>query len=167
MSVSLYELTGQIMDLFSMAEDEDVGLDVINDTFEALSMEFEEKAEQYAIAMKNLEGEAEIIEKEIKRLTDKKKVLTTNADRIKKQIEKAMKASGNRKFQSPNKLFNFSIQRNAPSLDTVNEEFVPDDYWVQQDPKLDRTKLLAAVKADPKAFEGIATIKQTESIRIK
>ena len=167
MSLSLYELTGQIMELFSMAEDEDIGLDVINDTFEGLAMEFEEKSEQCAIAMKNLEGEAEIIDKEIKRLTDKKKTLTNNADKIKRYIEKSMIASGIRKFQSPNKLFNFAIQKNAHSLDKVNEEFVPAEFWVQQDPKLDRAKLLAAVKANPEAFEGIATIKQTESIRIK
>lgn len=167
MGLTLYELSGQILDLFSMAEDEDVGLDVINDTFEGMAMEFEEKAEQYAILMKNLEGEAEILAKEIKRLTDKKKVLENNAERIKKQIEGAMIISGNRKFQSPSKLFNFNIQKNAPSLDKVNEEFVPDDFWIKQDPKLDRTKLLAAVKADPEAWKGIATIKQTESIRIR
>lgn len=162
---ALYEISTEFQQLFELAEEEDITMDVINDTFESLSYEFEEKAESCAVVMRSLEAEAESLEKEIKRLTARKKTLENNAERIKKSVEKAMITTGKRKFNT--KLFGFNIQKNAPSLGEVNEELIGDEYWIPQEPKLDRIRLLADVKADPAAFAGIATLKQTESIRIR
>ena len=162
---ALYEIGMEFQQLFEMAEEEDVAMDIINDTFESLSGEFEEKAESCAVVMRSLETEAVGLDKEIERLEARKKTLLNNAERIKRSIEKAMIVSGKRKFNT--KLFGFNIQKNAPALDEVNEELVGDEYWIPQDPKLDRKKLLADVKANPAAFAGIASMKQTESIRIR
>ncbi len=162
---TLYDITSEFQELYELAEEEDVGMDTINDTFESLSFEFEEKAEAYAVVMRTLQTEAEGLEKEIKRLKARKETLENNAERIKKSVEKAMIETGKRKFNT--KLFGFNIQKNAPSLGEVNEALVGEKYWIPQDPKLDRTKLLADVKADPEAFAGIASLKQTESIRIR
>lgn len=162
---ALYEIEAEINQLFEMAEEEDITMDVISDTFESLSYDFEEKAQSYAVVMRTLETEADSLDKEIERLTARKKTLKNNAERIKKSIEKAMLSTGKRKFKT--KLFGFNIQKNAPSLDEINEELLDDDYWIPQEPKLDRTRLLADVKANPEAFAGIASLKQTESIRIR
>ena len=60
----------------------------------------------------------------------------------------------------------FSIRKNAPSLDNVDSFKVPDEYMVVTK-TVNRTELLKAVKANPEAFEGIASLKQTESLVIK
>lgn len=161
---TLYEISDEFKQLYLLAEDEDVGMDVINDTFESLSYEFEAKAESYAVVMKTLQAEAEGLDKEIERLKARKAVVAGNADRLKKAVEKAMIDTGKRNFKT--NLFSFRIQKNAPSLDTVNEELLDDEYWVPHEPTVDRAKLLKDVKANPDAFKGIASLKQTESIRI-
>ena len=161
---TLYEITDEFRQLYQLAEEEDVGMDVFNDTFESLSFEFEDKAQSYAVVMKTLQAEADGLGKEIERLKARKTSLENNAERMKKAVEKAMVTTGKRKFQT--KLFSFRIQKNAPSLGDVNEELIGAEYWVEHEPTLNRAKLLADVKVNPEAFRGIASLKQTESIRI-
>lgn len=162
---TLYEITAEFEQLFELAEEEDVTMDVLNDTFESIGAEFEDKAQSYAVVLRSLQAETAGLKEEVSRLNARIKRLDSNAENIKKTLERAMIATGKRKFST--KLFGFSIQKNAPSLDMVNEDLLDEKYFVQHDPTVDRAALLKDVKADPDAFAGIATIKQTESIRIR
>lgn len=161
---SLYEITGQIAWLNSLAEEGEVEPQVFADTFEALEGEFEDKAEQYGVVYRNCKTSAAAIKAEIDRLTARMNALDSNAERCKETLEQAMITTGKRKFKT--KLFSFGIRKAPVSLGTVNEEKVPAEFWVQHEPTIDRRALLAAVKADPERFKDIATTKQTEYIRI-
>ena len=162
---TLYELCEEIQALFDLAEDEDVSMDVLSDTFEGLSMEFEDKIEGYTVAMKSILADVEGLKAEKKRLEARISTMSNNADRIKGTIEDAMIKAGKKKFKT--KLFSFGIQKNPPSLGDVNEELLDEAYWVPHPATIDRVKLLADVKANPDAFAGIVSLKQTESIRIR
>ena len=163
--MTLYDLTGEMLQLFEMAEDDAIDPQILADTLESLEYDFTEKAEQYAILYNSLLGDADTLDKEIKRLTERRDVLRNNADRVKKTLESAMIATGQRKFKS--RLYSFNIQKNAPALDMVNDKLVPGEFWITHDPTIDRRALLAAVKADPDKYKDIATLKQSESIRIR
>ena len=52
-------------------------------------------------------------------------------------------------------------------MNIIDESKIPAKYLISQEPKLDRTRLLADVKANPEKFAGIAETKQTESLRIR
>ena len=50
--------------------------------------------------------------------------------------------------------FTVSLRKSPPSLILLNEMDVPEDYWVPQPAKLDKTALLQALKAD-KEIPGV------------
>jgi uncharacterized protein YoxC len=161
--MKLYELTQNYLNLQVLLEDETIGEDVINKALNEVDGEIEDKAENIAILIKNLESDAEGTKKEEDRLAVKRAALENRVKGLKIYLETTMRAVNKLKFKT--KLFSFNIQNNAPSVEVTDEKSIPKEYFVEQDPKLDRKALLAALK-DGKEIQG-ATIKQTKSLRIR
>lgn len=163
--LKLYEITGEYLTLCQMAEDTDVDATVFVDTIASIKGELEVKADSYAMIITNLNGDIEKIDKEIERLTHMKKVLKNRTNHLKNNLENAMKMMDVRKLKTDFR--SYSIQKNPQLLNIIDESKIPAEYLISHDPKLDRTRLLADVKANPKKFAGIAETKQTESLRIR
>ena len=158
---TLYELTGQYLALMEIAEEADP--DILRDTLEALDGEIEEKADNYAKVIKNLEGQADVLDKEIERLQGKKKGISNSIKSIKGNLERCMINTGKRKFKTT--LFSFGIQKNPPTVSVVNEAAIPENFWKQQDPVLDKKALTAFLKENgPTEY---AQLTQGESLRIR
>ena len=160
--MKLYEITGEILELLMMAEDSDLDQKMIQDTMEGLDFEFEEKAEAYAKVVKTLEMDIAGLDEEIQRMTKRKATIKNNIDRLKRSLEGAMIATGKRKFKTP--LFGFGIQKNPPSLNVLDESKIPEEFWIEQQPKLDKKAALAYVKENKVDW---AELSQTESLRIR
>ena len=160
--MKLYEITGEILELLMMAEDLELDQKMIQDTMEGLDFEFEEKAEAYAKVVKTLEMDIAGLDEEIQRMTKRKATIKNNIDRLKRSLEGAMIATGKRKFKTP--LFGFGIQKNPPSLNVLDESKVPAEFWIEQQPKLDKKAALAYVKENEVDW---AELSQTESLRIR
>jgi hypothetical protein len=62
-------------------------------------------------------------------------------------------------------LFTFNIQKNPPSVEVLNDSAIPKNYFVEQDPVLNKKAILADLK------NGIevpgAEMKQSEGLRIR
>ena len=160
--MKLYEITGEILELLTMAEDLELDQKIIQDTMEGLDFEFEEKAEAYAKIVKTLEMDIAGLDEEIQRMTNRKATIKNNIDRLKRSLEGAMIATGKRKFKTP--LFGFGIQKNPPSLNVLDESKIPEEFWIEQQPKLDKKAALAYVKENKVDW---AELSQTESLRIR
>lgn len=160
--MKLYEITGEILELLMMAEDSELDQKMIQDTMEGLDFEFEEKAEAYAKVVKTLEMDIAGLDEEIQRMTKRKATIKNNIDRLKRSLEGAMIATGKRKFKTP--LFGFGIQKNPPSLNILDESKIPEEFWIEQQPKLDKKAALAYVKENEVDW---AELSQTESLRIR
>ena len=158
---TLYELTGQYLELMEIADEADP--DVLRDTLEAIEGEIEIKAENYAKVIKNLEGKEDALDKEIARLQDRKRSVGNSIKSIKGNLERAMIATGKKKFKTD--LFSFGIQKNPPTVQVVDESAVPEKFWKPQEPVLDRNELKAYLKANgPTEYAYLA---QGESLRIR
>lgn len=160
--MKLYEITGEILELLTMAEDSELDQKMIRDTMEGLDFEFEEKAEAYAKVVKTLEMDIAGLDEEIQRMTKRKATIKNNIDRLKRSLEGAMIATGKRKFKTS--LFGFGIQKNPPSLNVLDESKIPKEFWIEQQPKLDKKAALAYVKENKVDW---AELSQTESLRIR
>lgn len=160
--MKLYEITGEILELLTMAEELELDQKMIRDTMEGLDFEFEEKAEAYAKVVKTLEMDIAGLDEEIQRMTKRKATIKNNIDRLKRSLEGAMIATGKRKFKTP--LFGFGIQKNPPSLNVLDESKIPAEFWIEQQPKLDKKAALAYVKENEVDW---AELSQTESLRIR
>lgn len=165
MSFSIYELTEDYMNLLAMAEDPDIDEQAFMDTLEGIEGALEDKADGYAKVMKQLEANADGLEAEIKRLQERKSLMAKNVDRMKSTLQKMMETTGKEKFKT--ELFSFNIQNNPPSLvmDSEDIEVIPMEYLVPQDPKIDKTKIKADIKAGKEiTFAHMVT---GRSLRIK
>ena len=154
-----------MLKLYEIAEDTDVDAQVFKDTLAGIEAELEVKADAYAVILTNLDNDTEKIDKEIERLTKMKKTLKSRSDFLKRNLTNTMLLMNKKKFKTD--IHSYSISKNAPSLNILDEAKIPEKYMVAQEPKLDRKMLLADVKANPEKFAGIAETKQTESLRIR
>ena len=159
---SLYELTSEYLEVLDMLEDDSIEDKVIQDTLEGISGEIEEKADNIAKAIKSLKTEAEVIERESKRLDGRKKMLLSNADRLKKYLEKSMIATDKRKFKTP--LFTFGIRNNQPKLVIDDETKIPKKYLIKQQPKIDNAALKEYLKEHKATY---AHLEASESLQIR
>ena len=160
--MKLYEITGALLELLEMAEEKDLDQQTINDTMEAVELEFEEKADGYAKIIKTLEGDVDSLDKEIKRLTGRKNTVKNNIVSIKNNLENAMLVTGKTKFKTL--LFNFGIQKNPASVVIDDESQIPQEYLVPQEPKVDKAAIKDYLKENEVEW---AHLSQTESLRIK
>lgn len=150
----------QVYDLISSGEDESIYLDTLESINEAL----EDKADSYVGVIKSLEADNDAITKEIKRLQERKQANTNGIKRLKESLQLAMETTGKTKFKTSTN--SFGIQKNAPSLKiAVDESTLPDNYFSEQQPKLDRNRLKDDLKNGIE-INGVELV-QTESLRIR
>lgn len=161
--MTLYEITGQFVELLTWAEDPDVDEQAFQDTLESLTAEIEEKADGYAKIIRQLQGEVEAIKAEVDRLTNRKTAIENHITFMKKNLEQSMIATGKEKFKT--ELFSFNIQNNPSSvvLD-VDEDMVPDQYSVISK-KVDKKGILQAIKNGEEI--KFAHLEQSRSLRIR
>lgn len=159
---TLYELTGEYLQLCDMLSDEEENNQVILDTLEAIDGELEDKADNYAKLVKNLEADAKAIKTEIERLTQRKQSLEKRADMIKQTLENSMRATGKTKFKTL--LFSFNISKNGGKAPLLLTGEVPEEYRKPGEP--DNQRIREALETGEKLnFAAIG--ERGESLRIK
>jgi len=81
------------------------------------------------------------------RMEDMKTRLDRLAERARKKKQLAQEAMNNAEIRKLRESgFTASLRRAQPSLQILSEPEIPEDFWVPQPPKLDRTGLILALK---------------------
>lgn len=160
--MNLYELTQDYINLQALLEDETISQDLIEAAMKEVGEDIEEKAQNYAVIMKNLDAEVEALEKEEKRLAARKSSLKNRNKILKDNLENSMKAIGKTKFKT--KLFSFNIGKNPSSVNIDDQNLIPDQYIVY-------TKSVAKKAILDDIKQGViipgVSLKQTESLKIR
>jgi len=167
---SLYEVTGNILTLQELLESPLDDEDVLKDTLEAVQGEYEAKIEAYCKVIKNIEADMEALKAEAKRLTDKRKTLENNVDRLKKAMFDSMKATNTPKVKG--QLFTVAIQKNGgviPINYDKNDKNItanlPDQLVnIVETPNLEAIRELLEAG---KVVDGFTLGERGESLRIK
>lgn len=118
--MTLYELSIQFQTILEMAEDGEIDMDVVNGTLECVEADIEQKLDSYGVVINELSDDIEKIEKEIKRLTDKKRTIDNNITRMKGAIKDAMEAIGKKKIKGDK--FTWTIAKNGGKRPVVFKE---------------------------------------------
>ena len=159
----LYEIGQRYRNLEELLDNNDIERGAIQAALSEVEGEFIEKAEAIAKLIKNMNGDIEAFKNEEKRLAERRKTIENNQKRLKEYLDSEAKSIGIDKAKG--KIFSFAIQKNAPSLNIFDENLLPEDCYIKQDPVLDRKGLLQRLK-DGEVVPGVE-IKQTESLRIR
>lgn len=161
--MKLYELTQNYINLQELLDDPEVPVEIINAALSEVTEEIEDKAENIAKIIKGIEADVIALKEEETRLSYKRKGLEGRVKYLKEYLESSMRAVDKPKIKG--KLFSFSIQKNPPSVDVLDECLVPEEFFNIPAPVLDKKEVLARLKAG-EDIPGVA-IKQTESLRIR
>lgn len=157
--MNLYELSLAFQEVQNM----DLDPEVMKDTLDSIEDAIENKAENIAKLIRNLESDVSAYKEEEERLKTKRQATENKVKWLKTYLEDNMKMTGKTKFKSG--MFNFSIQKNPASVNITDEKIIPGEFLIPQQPKVDKTSLKEILK------RGIevpgAELKQTEGLRIR
>ena len=161
---NLYLLSGKYLELMDLAESlEEEDEQAFNDTLEAILGEVEIAADQYADIMAEINGRVDVIEKEIKRLTDRKRAFQNRYDRMKTAIFETMKRTEQKEIKTA--LHTFKIVKNGGLAPLVITGDVPRDYQVTKYED-DKAKIREALEnGEELSFAHIG--ERGESLRIR
>ena len=131
------------MTLLEWLEDvENIEDSAIMDTIKAIDEDLEDKADNYARIIKELQAEAKKFEAEKKRLEDRQKAMENRAKLLNNHLYDSMKLTGKTKFKTG--LFSFGIQKNGGLQPIeIDADHVPDEY-MKKEP--DNTLIRQALK---------------------
>ena len=119
---TLYELTGQFLDIYNLELDEETKLDTLDSI--DWETEYETKVENYIKVMKNLEADVEASKNEIKRLTELNKADEKKKEHLKDTLSASMSLTGHERVDTP--LFKVSFRKSQAV--EVDETVLPEAY---------------------------------------
>lgn len=123
---NLYQLTNNYETVLNMLYDEDADEQMIFDTLESIEGEIEDKADNYAKIIKELESKRDSRKAEAKRLLDSATVFDNRIKALKNNLYNAMKTTGKTKFATD--LFSFNIAKNGGKQSLTIDGEVPEEY---------------------------------------
>nr|DAN56556.1 MAG TPA: resistance protein [Caudoviricetes sp.] len=121
---TLYELTGQFLDIYNLELDEETKLDTLDSI--DWQTDYEEKVENYIKVIKNIESDVEARKNEIKRLTELNKADEKKKDHLKETLSTSMVLTGHERVDTP--LFKVSFRKSQAV--EVDELVLPESYKV-------------------------------------
>lgn len=161
----LYQITQQHRELQELADSEEMPVELLADTFEALGGEFNDKAISVVHVVENMQSDVDAVDHEIKRLSARKSALSNRRDSIREYLRTNMEASGITKIECP--LFAITLAKGRDVVVVEDENLIPDDLVeVSVISKPDKREILKRLKAGDD-IPGARIEKSKSSLRIK
>lgn len=142
---SIYELNKNYMEVAAMLEEAETPEDIeaIKNTLEMIDLSIEEKIENTAKYMVNVEADIQGIKAEIDRLNKIKKSKESTIETLKNNIEYSMKQKGIEKLEVGTFKAGY---RKSESVEIINLDIIPADF-TKVEIKADKTAIKKAIKA--------------------
>jgi DNA repair ATPase RecN len=157
--MKLYELANMYNRIIEMEESE-----AMLDTLESIEESLDQKAENIAKMITELNAQSETISVEIKRLTEMKSKIENKSNYLQNYIYDNMVFMKKDTIKSD--LFNIKIVKNPYSVEIKDEAIIPEDYKNQKITiSVDKKKLLEDLK-NGMEIQG-ATLQQKTRLSIK
>ena len=157
--MKLYELTKAYNDIKEL----DLTEEEIKALLDNVEGSIEEKVENTIYVMKENEGVVDAIDKEIARLSDMKKSISSKNDTLKRYIDSSMQIIGKDKLNAG--LFKISYRKSS-SVVVTDESLIPEQFMkvVPETKKVDKVSLKKWMKDHE--VEG-AVIEEKQNLQIK
>lgn len=160
--MNLYQITNEMRILTLQLEEGELTPE-LEQSLVITQEQLQEKAVQYAYAIRNIEIDSQAIENEIKRLKAMKEAKDNAIDRMKEAVRNAMIAFGIDKIESS--LFKLSLRR-SEAVEVISIEQLPESLTtVKKTVSPDKVKIKEAIKAG-QVIQG-AVIIENFNLQIK
>lgn len=158
--MKLYELVDAALDLQEQLEAGEMDEQAFTDAIDAIGLD--KKVESVCYVLRNLEAEAEAFKAEKERLAAREKTARNAVERLKAYLVENVKALGVKTIKAGT--FALSLGK-SKSVDVTNSEQIPAEFWINQEPKLDKAGISKALKSG--AEVPGARLAETEYLRIR
>lgn len=152
--MTLYELTAGWRD--AMYELEMAETDEERETalaqLDGIDEDYTTKAAGYAMATKNLDGQIDAIDAEIKRLTALKKRRTRDRDDMLNRMKNSMIETGKTTIETP--IGTWKIGKGRESVQIIDAAKVPQQFLVYADPTVSKTAVMDWYKETGEVVPG-------------
>ena len=162
----LYELTEAYVELLSQIEDceTEAEEEQIIIMLNQISDDIARKADAIARMVRNLTAESDGYEAEIKRMQKRKKTADNMIQRLKDHIMFAMGIAGANELHTT--IGKWRLQKNPPKAVVLDESKIPEEFYMEQPPKL-MTSLILQHWRDTGEIPDGCDIVQTEGVRFR
>ena len=147
--MKLYEIAAEYRAFLEAVENGEIPEEAIPDTLESIESMLEDKADNIACIIKNIDAEAEAIKAEEQKLAERRKAKEKQIDRLKTYLADTLLANSINKIETPrNKL---TFRKSASVVIEDEERFVEwalqnnDEYLTYQSPKINRSAIKDAI----------------------
>lgn len=155
---SLYELTYALAS-FDFEIDEETGEILNGEELDELEIERDEKIENIALWIKNLLSDAEAYKREKENFMKKEQTAKKKAEHLKTYLTMCLNGE---KFKTDRVQISW---RRSEAVEILDPEKIPKGWLVEQEPKIDKAGIKAALK-DGEEIPG-AELKEKTSIQIR
>lgn len=165
-ALTLFEISAQFQSLENLTDSDDLPAEVIADTLEALTGDFDAKAIQVAKFILSLESAADAVKDAAKATTERAVRIQRRADSIKAYLAFHMQALQRKKIDAID--ITLRLRANPPAVVITDEHAIPAQYWVEPEPppkRLDKKAIKTAIDAGERV-DG-AFVEAGERLEIK
>jgi len=162
--IALYELAAEYQKAAEQLSMLDLDEQTIQDTLEGLSGDFEAKAANVAMFVKNLQVIAESKKQAEEMLHEQRMKIEIRIERIREYLKNCMLSSGLIKMASP--YLELSIKNNPPSVEILDEQQIP-PYFMVYDPAPPPKPNKLLIKERLKNGQDIPGAKLQYSVRLE
>ena len=163
--MKLYEINNRIQNAFDLSDQFGNLSEELFDDLNALQIDFEEKAISIASYIKNLQAESEAVNNAMNEMRTRRDKIDKNIQRIEEYLKYNLTSLSINEISSC-PYFKIKLKKCPPSVEIINEEEIPEEYWQERVTKvLSKRNLLDDLKAGI-YIEG-ATIKNNLKLEIK
>ena len=163
---SIYDIKNEFLTLWAILEDELTDDETLLGAFETATEDLAVKLENCCKYIANEKAAIKGLKDEEARLKARRQAKENAVERLKKLMQDALDASGNKKL--PCGTFTVYLQKNPEKLvmDETDLAKIPQQYLKQKDPEIDTAKIKDDILSGVDV-KGIGHIVQDESLRIR
>lgn len=157
--MKLYEINSEIMQLLeSVDEDGEITAEQLTALTE-LNLAREEKHENIGLLIKNLTADSKALADEIQSLTQRKRTTDNKTKYLKRYLSDSLQGES---LETARVKITF---RRSTSVLVTDENIIPKQYLIEQEPKISRAEIAKALKAGH-SVRG-AELQENNNIQIK
>ncbi|EHV5273042.1 siphovirus Gp157 family protein [Staphylococcus pseudintermedius] len=141
---NIFQINEKYLEVLEMAN-QDIDPQIIQDTLKSIESELNEKVDNITGLKRSVDGDIDVINKEIKRLKEIKEKKQNLSDRLKRILQDMLEQRNLKNYRTPT---NYIYKRkNAPSVYIKNMKMLDKSYFIQQEPTLNKEQIKKDIKA--------------------
>ena len=162
---TLYDIAEEYRELLDLMQSAEVDEETIQDTIEATGLkdDFRNKVDGYLYVIDDLEASNKRIKNEENRLAERRRMQEKNIRKMKDMLTDTMQLLDIQKERTDR--YTVWVQNNPIKLSIKDEQFIPKEFYEEQQPKLNRKMLTDYLKEnEDKSIKGVE-LTQTKGMR--